>query len=475
MGMVTSVKSKRPAIRRALSAAAVVAIATSTAVATATDLPPSTPDVYRASSGSGNLASMGYLGQNTTVVVIDTGVADVPALEGKLLTQVNLSAGSDTGDEYGHGTFVAGIVHEIAPEARIISLKLSGADGSVDVTQVLAALQWVAINRDRYSIDVVNLSFGNDSRQSANTSLLNFGVQQLWDRGIVVVASAGNAGDQPGTVTKPGDDPVIISVGSSDEQGTGDRGDDFVPGFVSRGPTQDGFAKPDLVAPGARLVSLRAPGSTVDQLHPEARVGADRFRGSGTSFSAPLVAGVVAQMLSAEPRLTPDQVKYGVLKGATWINGDAAALGAGTIRGSRALQFASSGRANVGVGRGNGSGSVDGARGSTTVDVETRLEQLDGTVVRTKVRLRGNHTAETVPISAEPPAVAEGETAIDGLDGFDPVAYRDPAGWEASSWGASSWGASQWGASQWGASSWGASSWGASSWGSSQWWASSWG
>jgi serine protease AprX len=447
-----------------------LAAALGTAVASGDDLPTSTPQVYRDASGASTLAANGFDGQGVTVAVIDTGVADVPGLDGKLIHQENLSAAPAEGDQFGHGTFVAGLVHTIAPQANIVSVKLSGADGSVDVTQVLAALQWVSSNANTYGIDVVNLSFGNDSKQSAYTSLLNFGVQKLWDQGIVVVASAGNAGPAAGTVTKPADDPVIISVGSTDDHGTGVRDDDTLADFVSRGPTQDGLAKPDLVAPGTRIVSLRAPGSTADVNYPQARIGTDQFRGSGTSFSAPIVAGVVAQVLSADPSLSPNQVKYGLLKGATWVSGDQTGTGAGTVRASRALQFAKTGAANQNTGRSNGHGSLQSDRGSAYVKVRTLVEQPDGTIVTTEVPVTGDHTAEAVADPAAAPDLAEGETVQDATDAFDPVAYV-----QASSWGASSWGASQWGASSWGASSWGASSWGASSWGSSQWWASSWG
>lgn len=434
--------------------------------ASAEDLASSPPALHRATTDSALLQEKHAAdGRGVTVAVIDTGVADVAGLDGRVIHQENFSAAPAEGDQYGHGTFVAGLVHSTAPAADIVSIKLSGANGSVDVTQVLAALQWVSANRERFSIDVVNLSFGNDSKQSAYTSPLNFGVQRLWDQGIVVVASAGNLGDGAGTVTKPGDDPVIISVGGSDERGTTTRDNDFVPGYVSRGPTQDGLAKPDLVAPGSRIVSLRAPGSTADVQHPEARVGDTHFRGTGTSFAAPIVSGIVAQMLSANPSLTPDQVKHGLLAGATTIEGDATALGAGTVRARRALEYAAGGKEKLGGRRSDGSGSLEGSRGSGVVDVETLVKGVDGTVGTVTVRVEGAHTAEVVSDPLDAPLLAQ-----DAVDGFLQDEYLDPASWDASSWGAS-----QWGASSWGASSWGASSWGASSWGSSQWWASQWG
>ncbi|MCW2956644.1 MAG: alkaline serine protease [Thermoleophilia bacterium] len=158
---------------RAALAAALLLVAGTTAVATADEVPASTSDNYRATTGSANLATQGFDGAGVTVAVIDTGVADVAGFDGKVIHQENISAAPDAGDQYGHGTFVAGVVHAAAPQAEIVSIKLSGANGAVDVTQVLAALQWVIANKERYSIDVVNLSFGNDSKQSAHTSTLN--------------------------------------------------------------------------------------------------------------------------------------------------------------------------------------------------------------------------------------------------------------------------------------------------------------
>jgi serine protease AprX len=374
-------------------------------------------------------------GDGATVAIIDTGVEPVAGLDGALIHQEDLSAAPATGDQYGHGTFVAGIVHQVAPHAKIVSVKLSGADGSVDVTQVLAALQWVVANRQRFGIDVVNLSFGNDSRQSAWVSPLNFAVQKAWDAGIVVVASAGNTG--AGGVTKPGDDPVIISVGASDGVGTSSTADDSVAPFSSFGTTVDGIAKPDIVAPGTRVVSLRAPGSTIDTLYPEARVGETGFRGSGTSFAAPIVAGAAALALEVAPDVTPDQMKYGMTVAAQQIGGISSAQGSGTLLAGLAVWKFKDAKGVRGK-RSSGRGRLQDARGSAIVEV---VSPADGSYVR----VNGNTTA--------------------ALAAYNESEYVNDAYWDASRWGASQWGASRWGASRWGASSWGASEWWASRWG----------
>jgi serine protease AprX len=152
----------------------------------------------------------------------------------------------------GNGASGAGGATGTAPEARVLSVKVAGADGAADVSTVLAGLQWVVSFRERYGIDVLNLSLGTDSTQSWQDDPLNYAVERAWDAGIVVVVAAANTGPAPGTIAKPGDDPWVVTVGAVDGQGTPGVGDDRVPDFSSRGPTRDGVAKPDVVAPGAR-------------------------------------------------------------------------------------------------------------------------------------------------------------------------------------------------------------------------------
>src|SRR5438876_1038386 len=188
----------------------------------------------------------------------------------------NLSGESSCNDSYGHGTFIAGIIagngtssngayKGIAPAAKLVSVKVAGADGSADVSNVLAAIQWVVSFKDRYGIKVLNLSLGTDSTQSYRVDPLNYAVERAWDAGIVVVVSASNRGPAAGTISKPGDDPLVVTVGAVDDMGTPGLGDDQLPNFSSHGPTAaDGLAKPDLAAPGAHIVSLRAPGSARD-------------------------------------------------------------------------------------------------------------------------------------------------------------------------------------------------------------------
>jgi serine protease AprX len=354
------------------------------------------PSVYRKAVGADDAsARAGADGSGVGVAVIDTGIANVPDLAGRVQPIVddtgrarpclNLSGESDCGDSYGHGTFVAGLiagdgassggaVRGVAPGARLTSVKVAGRDGSTDVSTILAAIQWVVTYKDRYGIRVLNLSLGTDSSQSYRVDPLNFAVEKAWAAGLTVVVAAGNLGPNAATVTKPADDPLVVSVGAVDDRGTAGLGDDLLPNFSSRGPTlADGLSKPDLVAPGGHLLSLRAPGSTIDSLFPPANPGPYR-RGSGTSMAAGTVSGAVALMLQMDPALTPDRVKFALTDTAAGAaNADPNAVGAGVLSAYRAVTSAGPGLANVGVPRSNGLGRLDLSRGSVSLQSDTLL------------------------------------------------------------------------------------------------------
>ena len=251
----------------------------------------------------------------------------------------------------GDGTTSDGVHEGAAPDANVVSVKVAGWDGATDVTTVIGALQWVVSHRARYGIRVVNLSWGTDSLQPAAVDPLNAAVQRAWRAGLVVVVSAGNRGSAP--VTKPADDPFVITVGAADTAGTADRDDDAPAAFSSHGG-----GKPDLLAPGVSMVSDRAPGSTIDTFSgPEARLGTGLFKGTGTSQAAAVVSGVVARMLSASPGLTPDEVKAALLRSADGrLAGPAG--GAGMVDAAGAVDFA----VDNGVPpRRRAAGAVDGA------------------------------------------------------------------------------------------------------------------
>jgi serine protease AprX len=341
----------------------------------------------------------GVTGRGVTVAVLDTGVASVPDLAGRLV-QVrndltgqttpckNLSGELDCNDRYGHGTFIAGLIagngassggtwKGVAPEASILSVKAAGADGAADVSNILAAIQWVVSFKDRYNIRVLNLSLGTDSKQDWKVDPLNYAVERAWAAGMTVVVSASNEGPDPGTITKPADDPWVITVGATDDRGTTGVSDDRLPDFSGRGPTAQGLAKPDVAAPGAHVISLRAPGSTIDTTYPYYVDGSYR-RGSGTSMATGVVSGVAALTLQANPGFTPDRVKHALTATARdAASDDPMAVGSGVVDASAAAFSAPAGLANQGLARSNGQGSLALSRGS----VQVRTDSLLGTVL----------------------------------------------------------------------------------------------
>jgi serine protease AprX len=242
-------------------------------------------------------------------------------------------------DTFGHGTHVAGIVagdgteraaHDplkgryigVAPDADLISVKVSDDRGEATVLDVIYGLQFVVDHKDTYNIRVVNLSLESTVAGSYKTDPLDAAVESAWFQGIVVVAAAGNRGKAPDAVTyAPGNDPFAITVGAIDDRDSMRDRDDRRPSWSSRGITQDGFAKPEIHAPGARIVSALAPGSVFTRLCPSCIVDREYIRAGGTSMSAPMVAGAAALLLQKHPQLTPDEVKGVLMASARPIGG----------------------------------------------------------------------------------------------------------------------------------------------------------
>ena len=288
---------------------------------------PHTPsDAFLQETEATQLASQGDTGRGVTVAVVDTGVDNLPDFSGRLVGGVDLTNGnSPYQDSYGHGTFVAGLIagngassngqySGEAPGARLVSVKVAGADGTTHLGTLISGLQWAVDHRSAYGINVVNVSLGFQSSQSTVNNPLDQAAEAVRNAGITVVSSAGNAGPFNGTVLSPGDDPMVITVGALDDMATPSTADDEMNDFSSVGPTnRDGWAKPDLVTSGRSVVSLAAPGSTIDNNYPSARIGSANFVGSGTSFSAAIASGAAALVLADHPGLTPNQVKARLL------------------------------------------------------------------------------------------------------------------------------------------------------------------
>ena len=288
---------------------------------------PHTPsDAFLQETGADRLAAQGDTGQGVTVAVMDTGIDNLADFSGRLTGGVDLTGGNNPfQDGYGHGTFVAGLIagngassngqySGEAPGAKLVSIKVAGLTGVTHLSTLITGLQWAVDHQALYGIRVLNLSLGYQSSQSTVTNPLDQAVQAVWNAGITVVTSAGNAGPFNGTILSPGDDPMVITAGALDDMATPSAADDAMADFSSVGPTsRDGWAKPDLVASGRSVVSLAAPGSTIDTQYPSAQVGPANFVGSGTSFSAAITSGAAALVLADHPGLTPNQVKARLL------------------------------------------------------------------------------------------------------------------------------------------------------------------
>jgi serine protease AprX len=230
-------------------------------------------------------------------------------------------------DLYGHGTHVAGLIAGngrdlppsdplynryigTAPDASLVSVKVSDDNGNTSLIDVIAGLQFVVDHGADYGVRVVNLSLASSVAQSYTIDPLDAAVEAAWLHGIVVVVAAGNRGSDPDAVSyAPANDPYVITVGAVDDHGTQDLADDSVAPWSSHGVTQDGFLKPDLLAPGVHITAPLAPGSDYSSLCATCVVDGRYFRVGGTSMAAPIVAGIAADLLSAHPDWTPDQVK----------------------------------------------------------------------------------------------------------------------------------------------------------------------
>ena len=307
-------------------------------------------------------------GTGIGVAVIDSGVN----ANGDLFTSAgvnrqvadvrfNSDSNQNTSDGYGHGTHVASIVGGdgsesagkyigVAPLVNIINVKVSNDNGSAMMKDVVAGLQWVLANKDKYNIRVVNLSLNSSVAESYHTSPLDAAVEILWFNKIVVVASAGNRGN--GAIYPPANDPFIITVGATDDKSTTAIADDVLASFSAYGPTTDGFQKPDLVAPGVNITArIVNQNMGLVAAHPSNKVGDQYFRMSGTSMAAPMVSGAVALLLQDEPGLTPDQVKSRLMSTAnkTWSAYNATQSGAGYLDVYAAVRGTTTSSANTGI------------------------------------------------------------------------------------------------------------------------------
>ena len=312
---------------------------------------------------------LGFTGRGIGVAVLDSGVrpaTDLTLPTNRLVARADFVAdGATLPDPGGHGTHVAGIiagnglasngvVRGIAPGSNIVDVRVVDSHGASRLSIVISGVQWVVQNRHNYNIRVLNLSLSTPvgTGYTYRNDPLVAALEIAWLSGITVVVPAGNGGPASGTIASPGTSPMLITVGATDDAGTVTTGDDIVASFSGQGPTPDGFAKPDLMAPGRRIISLRSPGSYLDQLLPERVVSVDGqseyFRLTGTSMSTPVVAGVAALLLEKDPSLSPDQVKRILTDTASKLGGKSKNIsGAGSVDAAAALSSKIKDKANA--------------------------------------------------------------------------------------------------------------------------------
>ena len=429
------------------------------------------------------LGAPGNEGRGVTVAVVDTGVADVPDLAGRV-THRNVTD-EPNGDGYGHGTFVAGLIAGdgsssggryagIAPAASILDVKVAGADGSTSLIKVLRGLQQVAAEGN---VDVLNLSLSSGSPLPYQIDPLTMALDALWRRGITVVVPSGNNGPGAGTVTSPGTDPVLLTAGGLDDNGTPSRKDDTVADWSGRGPAPQGVQKPDLVAPGAHVVSLRAPGSTIDRANPSAVVQDTYFKGSGTSFATAVTSGAAAAVLSRRTDLSPDQVKSVLVRSAYDGKGlkDQNAAGAGGLDVEQAYD------ANPKTARHSANDPIPGDPQVWAAFVSALVAGDEAAAASSWSRLsqaaRNWAASSWSALDSDTQAwMARNWAARNWAGSPEDWAARNWAAgvWAARNWAASSWSADNFSARNWAASSWSAEAWAASSWSAGNWAAGNW-
>jgi serine protease AprX len=463
--------------------------------------------------GARKLWAQGYTGRGIDVALIDSGVAPVDGLTGtdKVAHGPDFSFDSQADnlrflDGYGHGTHMAGVIagresaasfpyygdtHNyvgVAPDARVISVKVADAEGDTDVTQVIAAIEWVTEHRRDagMNIRVLNLSFGTDGTQSYVLDPLSYAAERAWKKGIVVVVAAGNTGYGDPSLNNPAYNPYVIAVGADDTKGTASPYDDVVPDWSSAG---NYLRRPDFVAPGTSIVSLRDPESYIDQNYPAGRVGERYFKGSGTSQAAAATSGAVALLLDHRPGLSPDEVKYALAETAIRLPyANSRAQGDGLINLPAAQRYSRFWGARQLHTPATGGGTLQRARGSNIVSSAGR--QLLG-----EIDIFGNRWGSDGGggggggllggllgvVTGLVGGLLSGDGLLGGLVrtvGFvvDPVLglVTNTVGWSSNDWSGNKWSDESWAGNKWSGNKWSGNKWSGNKWSGNKWSGDTW-
>ena len=371
------------------------------------------------------------------IAIVDSGIQARSDFGSRIAAQVNMTSllPNTPGDGRGHGTFVASIAAGEkyaraggSPKSKIVSIDVMDDNGMAMTRDVIAAADWILANKNTYNIRVANFSLHSASPASVFFDPLDKAVEKLWFNGVVVVAAAGNYGAD-GSATDvlfaPGNDPFVITVGAADVNGSLSVSNDFAAPWSVWGHTLDGFAKPELGAPGRYMIGAVPATSTLALERPGNMRSVNTMELSGTSFAAPVVSAAAAQVLARHPEWTPDQVKGALMVSAT--DTPAAALG------------------SLGV------GMVDAGGAAAVVDPPNPNAALNAFVG---------------------PA-GDGSGPAFNAASWANVAQSD-ASWASASWASASWASASWASASWASASWASASWASASWASASWASASW-
>jgi serine protease AprX len=377
-----------------------------------------------------------------TIAIVDSGVQNRDDFGSRLLTSVNLSSlpNNSPGDGRGHGTFVAGVAAGASPSyagaspgANLVSIDVLDDSGMGLTSDIINACQWILDNKAKYNIKVANFSLHSSITAPFYVDPLDRAVEQLWFNGITVVVAAGNygtAGGPSGVLYSPGDDPFVITVGAADIGSKSNTKDDTVAPWSAWGYTVDGFAKPELTAPGRYMVGPVPATSTLVTERPASVVAPGYIQLSGTSFATPIVSGVAAEILARHPNFTPDQVKGALMLTTRPVDGAlGSSEGVGEVTANKAAQADSPPNPDAGL------------------DQFVKSDPTTGASVFD--------------------AASWNSTALANAS-WNSVSWNS-ASWNSASWNSASWNSVSWNSASWNSASWNSASWNSASWNSASW------
>lgn len=261
----------------------------------------------------------GYSGKNIGIAILDTGISpidDFLSPKNRIIAFKDfINNKKNPYDDNGHGTHVAGIAggngissngkyKGIAPQCNLIGVKVLDEEGKGNASDVLAGLQWIIDNKEKYNIKIANLSIGTNNT-SSNDPLVK-AVEKIWDSGIIVTIAAGNDGPKKSSINSPAISKKVITIGSSDDNITANVWGNRLINFSGRGPTLDCVVKPDVLAPGVNIVSCLS--NNISKKSDDV-IEKNYFALSGTSMSTPIVSGAIALLLEKHNNLSPNDVK----------------------------------------------------------------------------------------------------------------------------------------------------------------------